>query len=287
MKTRFHRILSVVMALCLLLSAMPLPTMAEENALPTNATTNGSYVDGVWVEGGNGSITHDIDGTSVTLSKTATPVAGQENTFDITLKVQTSTTTTIHTASGAVVLVFDVSGSMNYCAECGNESRHASNCPLNEPTEGWFGQTQNSRVESNQTRIAAARSAGASFLQAYAGDDASAIRDVSIVVFSTDYSVRMDWANVAGGPGNNAYDTVLNSIWGLSATGGTNLEGGLYTALNQLSDVAGYDATSVVLLTDGIPTYRIGGGNGSDGSASNNSAVAKQATAIKNTGAKL
>ena len=288
MKTRFHRILSVVMAFCLLLSAMPLPTMAEETgAIPTNEATNGSYVDGVWVEGGNGSITHDIDGTSVTLSKTATPVAGQENTFDITLKVQTSTTTTIHTASGAVVLVFDVSGSMNYCAECGNESRHDDDCPLNEPTEGWFGNKQNSSVESDQTRIAAARSAGASFLQAYAGDDASAIRDLSIVVFATNYSVRLDWVNVAGGPGNNSYDTALNSIWGLSATGGTNLEGGLYTALNQLSDVAGYDATSVVLLTDGIPTYRIGGGNGSDGSASNNSAAANQATAIKNTGAKL
>ena len=287
MKTRFHRILSVVMAFCLLLSAMPFPTMAEETgAIPTNAATNGSYVDGVWVEGGNGSITHDVDGTKVTLSKTATPVAGQENTFDITLKVQTSTTTTVHTASGAVVLVFDVSGSMDYCAECGDESRHQSNCPLNKPTE-WFGMTFNSEVQASETRIAAARSAGAAFLKSYAGTDASAVRDLSIVIFATNYSVRMDWANVAGGPGKNSYDAAYNSIMGLSANGGTNLEGGLYTALNQLSDVAGHDATSVVLLTDGIPTYRINGGNGSDGSASNNSAAEKQATAIKNTGAKL
>ena len=288
MKTRFHRILSVVMAFCLLLSAMPLPTMAEETGtVPSNEATNGSYVDGVWTEGGNGSTSYNIDGTDVTLSKTATPVEGMENTFDITLKVQTSTTTTIHTASGAVVLVFDVSGSMNYCAECGNESRHEDDCTLNEPTEGWFGQTQNSRVEASQTRIAAARSAGAAFLKSYAGTDASAIRDLSIVVFATNYSVRMDWANVAGGPGSNSYDAAYNSIMGLSANGGTNLEGGLYTALTQLSDVAGYDATSVVVLTDGVPTYRIGGGNGSDGSSANNSAAANQATAIKNTGAKL
>ncbi len=286
MKTTFRKILSVVMAFCLLLSAMPFPTLAEENSeIPSNAATNGSYVDGVWTEGGEGSVTYNIDGTNVTLSKTATPVEGMENTFDITLQVQTSTTTTIHTASGAVVLVFDVSGSMNYCAECGNESRHEDDCKLNEPTEGWFG--QNSRVEASQTRIAAARSAGAAFLKSYAGTDASAIRDLSIVVFATNYSVRMDWANVAGGPGSNSYDAAYNSIMGLSANGGTNLEGGLYTALNQLSDVAGYDSTSVVVLTDGVPTYRIGGGNGSDGSSANNSAAANQATAIKNTGAKL
>ena len=287
MKTRFHRILSVVMAFCLLLSAMPFPTMAEEAAQPTNAATNGSYVDGVWTEGGSGSITHNIDGTQVTLSKTATPVEGQPNTFDITLQVQTSTTTTFYTASGAVVLVFDVSNSMDYCAECGNESRHDSDCPLNEPIEGWFGNTYNSEVEANQTRIAAARSAGAAFLKSYAGTDASANRQVSIVVFSTNYSVRFDWANVAGGPGSNSYDAALNSIWGLSTNGGTNLEGGLYTALQQLNKVAGYDSTNVVVLTDGVPTYRINGGNGSDGSSANNSAAANQATAIKNTGAKL
>ena len=288
MKTRFHRILSVVMAFCLLLSAMPLPTMAEETGtVPSNEATNGSYVNGEWTEGGNGSTSYNIDGTDVTLSKTATPVEGMENTFDITLKVQTSTTTTIHTASGAVVLVVDVSGSMDYCAECGGEDNHEVDCKLStETNESWWGD-YGSDVLATETRIAAARSAGAAFLKSYAGTDASAIRQLSIVTFATNYSVRMDWANVAGGPGSNSYDAAYNSLMGIRANGGTNLEGGLYTALNQLTDVAGYDATSVVLLTDGIPTYRIGGGNGSDGSAANNSAAANQATAIKNTGAKL
>lgn len=283
MKKMLQKIFSILLAACFVLSVVPAPAAAAEATL----TTNGKYnTDGFWVAEGDGSITHNINGTDVTLSKTATPVAGQENIFEITLQVQTTTSTSVHTASGAVVLVFDVSGSMNYCSECGNESRHRSSCRLNEPTE-WFDMTLNSSVEATQTRIAAARTAAAAFLKEYAGTDASANRQLSIVEFATNYSVRMDWENVAGGPGNNSYDAVYRSITGISANGGTNLEGGLYTALDQLKDVSGVDSTSVVVLTDGVPTYRIGGGNGSDGSEKNNAAAAAQATAIKNKGAKL
>lgn len=282
MKKMLQKIFSILLAACFVLSVVPAPAAAAGNDV-----TNGSYdAAGNWSAGGDGYVTHNIDGTDVTLSKTATPVEGMENTFDITLQVQTKTSTSVHTASGAVVLVFDVSGSMNYCSECGNESRHRSSCRLNEPTE-WFGMTLNSSVEATQTRIAAARTAAAAFLKEYAGTDASANRQLSIVEFATNYSVRMDWANVAGGPGNNSYDAVYRSITGISANGGTNLEGGLYTALDQLNDVSGVDSTSVVVLTDGVPTYCIGGGDGSNGSPENNAAAAAQATAIKNKGAKL
>ena len=131
MNRKVQKYLSIILTLCMLLSNVPFAAFAVETAAAEVTTTNGYYdANGNWVAGGSGSITHDIDGTQVTLSKTATPVAGLENTFDITLKVQTSTTTVTSTDGGAVVLVIDTSSSMTSCAECGSRSRHSNNLKL-------------------------------------------------------------------------------------------------------------------------------------------------------------
>ncbi len=282
MKKTLHKLLSIALVICVLLSAFPVSVFAANEG----TTTNGSYTDGVWSSGGTGSVTYNIDGTDVTLSKTAAPVAGMDNTFDITLSVRTSTTSISKTNAGAVVLVIDVSGSMKFCSVCGMEKNHANTCSYYQEPEHRGDYVDNS-VKSSQSRLTAAKGAANAFLASYAGTDAAADRQLAIVTFSSGYSVSMQWRNVAGGKDKNFYNTASSTINGLSAGGGTNLEGGLYDANNLLKLVQSYGTRSVVLLTDGAPTYRMYGGTGTGGAKENNDAAQTRATAIKNSGASL
>ena len=288
MKKNMRRAWAWVMILCMVLSLVPaavIPVRAEENA----PTVNGGYVNGEWTQGGNGTVSYDVDGTEVTLSKTAQAVEGMENTYDITLSVRTSTSTSLKTNAGAVVLVIDRSNSMKYCADCGGNGRHDSDC------EHYS--RNNNEVTTAQNRMTAAKGAAAEFLASYAGTNPAADRQLCIVTFGTDADVEMSWHNVAGGSGSNDYDTAAAEISGINIRsnaqlGGTNLELGLYTALNQLSEVSDYGTRSVITLTDGIPTYRMGrnggtAGDGSNGSSENNTGAKNRADAIKNTGAEL
>ena len=283
MKHITRRGLAWILVLCMVFSMVPgaaMPVFAEENA----PTVNGEYTDGEWNQGGNGTVTYNVDGTDVTLSKTAQAVEGMENTYDVTLTVRTSTSTSLKTNAGAVVLVIDRSNSMKYCADCGGNDRHDSDC------EHYS--RNNNTVTTAQNRMTAAKGAAAEFLASYAGTNPAADRQLCIVTFGTDADVEMNWHNVAGGSGSNDYDTAAAEIASINIRsntqlGGTNLELGLYTALNQLNAVSDYGSRSVITLTDGIPTYRMNGGNGSQGSERNNSAAKNRADAIKNTGANL
>ena len=268
---KMQKVLSILLTLCLLLSSVPVTAFAAEEAGTEATTTNGYYdANGNWVAGGSGTTTYDVDGTSVTLSKTATPVAGQENTFRITLKVSTSTTTTTYTDGGAVVLVIDTSSSMQSCAECGGRNGHSNGCT------------------GGQTRLNAAKIAAQNFVLNYAGSDPAAARMLAIVTFDGGYRTNMEWANVAGGSGSNSYDAAMSTISGLGSSTGTNMEGGLYTALGLLGNsvVSSFSSKNVVLLSDGAPTSRIGS-SGISASKTNCDAAANQAAKIKATGAKL
>lgn len=116
--------------LCLIMALSLIPTVAfaaEVNTPTTDAdkTTNGAYdTIGKWAAADNdGSITKD----GLTLSKTAKPVPGKDNTYEITLSVVTSQTTTTTTTSSdaATVLVIDTSGSMAWCTK---NHRHTDSC---------------------------------------------------------------------------------------------------------------------------------------------------------------
>ena len=292
MKKRCQKFLSVLLMISMLVSMfMSTAVFADEQAQGTSTTTNGAYVAGedgqkVWTPGGSGSVIHDVNGTQVKLSKTIAPVQNEENTFVVTLGVETSTETTVVADAGAVVLVIDTSNSMDYCSNCGASGSqwHDNDCDKN----------------TRQTRLAAAKTAALNFLKTYAGTDATANRELAIVSFSTGVSTKMVWNNVAGGSGNNSFDAAVSAINGLSTSGGTNLDAGLNQALDLLSEQSDIEARSVVVLTDGVPTYRIDedgkkdydgssqtDGAGSEGSAANNAAAANKASAIKNTGAAL
>lgn len=295
-KKNFKRVLSILLCMMMLLSMVPMSVFAEDGATTPKPTTDGAYNnENTWASGGEGAITYYLDkdgnqvsaetegATPITLSKTAAPT-GNKNEYQITLQVETSTSTSLKTNAGAVVLVIDRSNSMKYCAECGGNGRHDSDCK--------YYSRYNNEVTTAQNRMTAAKGAAAEFLASYAGTNPAADRRLCIVTFGTDADVEMSWHNVAGGSGKNDYDTAAAEISGINIRsntqlGGTNLELGLYTALNQLSEVSNYGSRSVITLTDGIPTYRMNGGNGSQGSYQNNSAAKNRADAIKSTGANL
>ncbi len=277
MKKMLQKIFSILLAACFVLSVVPAPAAAAGNDV-----TNGEYAEGVWSEGGNGSKSYKVDGADVTLSKTATAIG--ENEFRIDLQVKTSTTTSTFTAANAVVLVMDVSGSMKYCADCGNEYSHEDDCTYHK--SGWYADNS---VKSYQSRRQAAKDAAASFLDAYAGTDASASRMLAIVSFQSSATTILDWVNVAGGEGKDGYDQAYNTIYSLGANGGTNLDDGLSHALTLLNKDTVKNAASknVIALTDGAPTKSQHYGNGTSGSADINRETATQAANVRGTGATL
>ena len=277
------RIFALIMAMCLALSLLPASVFAEnENG---SDVAYGRYGTGTtWTQdNGTGTIEYKTgDGNTITLSKKATPLG--DNTYRIDLEVKsTQTTTTTPPGAAATVLVLDTSGSMAYCAECGQENYHASGCEhYQEPDwDNWF---PDNSVKTEETRLAAAKTAATNFLDSYKGDTAGVGRYVSLVSFAGSASVKCDWQDVSTTAG---YNSVVQAIRNLSANGGTNLDAGLKNAANQFtkSAVSGIskDSKNVIALTDGIPTYY--GANtsqhGSYGCPDTNAATAKSAAALK------
>ena len=277
------RIFALIMAMCLALSLLPASVFAENES--DSDVVYGKYGTGTtWTQdNGTGTIEYKTgDGNTITLSKKATPLG--DNTYRIDLEVKsTQTTTTTPPGAAATVLVLDTSGSMAYCAECGQENYHASGCEhYQEPNwDNWF---PDNSVKTEETRLAAAKTAATNFLDSYKGDTAGVGRYVSLVSFAGSASVKCDWQDVSTTAGYNA---VVQAIRNLSANGGTNLDAGLKNAANQFtkSAVSGIskDSKNVIALTDGIPTYY--GANtsqhGSYGCPDTNAATAKSAAALK------
>lgn len=273
------RIFALIMAMCLALSLLPASVFAENES--GSDVVYGTYGTGTtWTQDkkGTGTIEYKTgDGNTITLSKKATPLG--DNTYRIDLEVKTTqTTTTTPPGAAATVLVIDTSGSMDYCSDCGQENSHADGCKYYN--RNW----RDNSIKNGQTRLAAAKEAAISFLDAYKGDTAGVGRYVSLVSFAGSASVKCDWQDVSTTAGYNA---VVRAIRSLSANGGTNLDAGLSTATNQFtkSAVSGIskDSKNVIALTDGIPTYY--GNNtsqhGSYGCPDTNKATAASAAKLK------
>lgn len=274
------RIFALIMSLCLALSLLPSSVFAENES----DVVYGKYGSGsTWTQetGNAGSSEYtDKNGNTVTLSKKATPLG--DNTYRIDLEVKTTqTTTTTPPGAAATVLVLDTSGSMDYCAECGQKNYHASGCEhYQEPDwDNWF---PDNSVKTEETRLAAAKTAATNFLDSYKGDTAGVGRYVSLVSFAGSASVKCDWQDVSTTAGYNA---VVRAIRSLSANGGTNLDAGLKNAANQFtkSAVSGIskDSRNVIALTDGAPTKSASHGNGTNGSWAINNETANTAATLR------
>ena len=292
--------LALLMCICMIFTLLPFSAFADGTSEPD--VVYGKYDNGPWTQDAEATdtVTYPTDGNNqLSLTKTAKRTA--DNTYDITLKVvSTQTETTTKPGSAATVLVMDVSGSMDICATCNNSEQHrdllgnywyehSGNCETGKKEE----------VQYSETRLKAAKDAAYDFILSYSGAelDGNTVtglkenandglgRYVSVVSFSTGSSVACQWQDVSTVAG---YIAVKAAIDGLKADGGTNLDAGLQTANAQFNnnDVKGITAKNVIALTDGMPTFYVGGdgknGNhGSYGCPATNNATAKSATALK------
>lgn len=292
--------LALLMCICMIFTLLPFSAFADASS--DKSVIYGKYVNGTWTQDAEATdtVTCKTEGDN-TLSLTKTAKRTADNTYDITLKVvSTQTETTTKPGSAATVLVMDVSGSMDICATCNNSEQHrdllgnywyehSGNCETGKKEE----------VQYSETRLKAAKDAAYDFILSYSGAelDGNTVtglkenendglgRYVSVVSFSTGSSVACQWQDVSTVAGYNA---VKAAIDGLKADGGTNLDAGLQTANAQFNnnDVKGITAKNVIALTDGMPTFYVGGdgknGNhGSYGCPATNNATAKSATALK------
>lgn len=148
-----------------------------------------------------------------------------ENVFDVTLTVETKDKVEKQKvdAPAAVVLVVDVSTSMNESLDDGTE------------------------------RLLAAQQAAQEFINRFASTEAA--RKISIVAFCKDAAIRSDWKDASGLKTSDK--TILCSeIENLRRLlgSGTNIEGGFLLANNLLQDnttLSGIDSRHVILLSDG------------------------------------
>ena len=167
--------------------------------------------------------------------------------------------------SAATVLVMDVSGSMDFCAECGADEEHYKGC------------TYEGDVKSSQSRLTSAKAAANSFLDSYGGtaSDSGNGRYVAIVKFASTSSIACGWTDVSTSSGLAAAKSVIS---GLKADGGTNLDAGIQSAAALLGSdaVNGVTSKNVIALTDGQPTFY---GNGIEAHGSYGCPVTNNATA--------
>lgn len=257
------RALALLMCVCMIVTLLPVAAFADEPAV-----VYGQYDNGQWgqVADASGSATYQTGGgNTLTLSKTATPVEGQDNTYRIDLKVEsTQTTTTTLPGAAATVLVIDVSGSMS------------------------------DRVSGSTSRLAAAKSAALEFVSTYAGETPNTGRYVAVVPFSSngygDHMKVCGWQDVSTAEGKNTVDNAINA---LTANGGTNLDAGLRKANELLgeSTVNSVSSKNVIALTDGQPTFYVDSRNneveahGNAGCPDTNNATAATAANLRGSAA--
>ncbi len=271
--------LALLMCICMIFTLLPFSAFADGTSKPDVVYGQYDKSGTTWTQVANAkdTVTETVDnqGNTVTLKKTAKPT-GNENEYKIDLEVITTETSSTKAGDAATVLVIDVSGSMDRCAECGRE--------VDVPDAHKYFYSHD-----YESRIAAAQTAAKQFIDAFKSD--SAKRYVSVVSFSGEAAVKSDWQNVSVKSG---YDKIVSAINGLKAKGGTNLDAGLQTANTQLSKttVASIkaNAKNVIALTDGMPTFYVGGdgknGNhGSTGCPITNDKTAASATTLKNSAA--
>lgn len=218
--------LALLMCICMIFTLLPFSAFADGTSEPD--VVYGTYDENgtTWTQktgltAVGEPYTNSATGADVTYSKTA--VSKGNDVYDITLKIESKTSSTAPGAS-AVVLVIDSSGSMK------------------------------------DGRLTNAKNVAKSFIDSYgtSGSD----RYLAVVNFDTYANAfefgrdKTSWLDVSNGTNRQ---TAKNRFDNLSAGGGTNLEQGLTKAKDLLNASTVKSIANenkfVIVLTDGAPTY--------------------------------
>ena len=287
------RLLSMLLVLVMVIGLLPTAAMAAVSPEVSAMTTTGYYQDAEWVAGVQTPQPELPEGI-VAVNKTAEPVEGSTNVYNITLTVETKTSQTTIDANAATTLVLDVSGSMTEDIQVGDgkndlalldtvygagegiykmriadhwgvvrtyDLRFYNGAWQYDKIIGGWTNLIGSGYEDNAkaiyiTRINALKIAAKNFVDSYSNQTAD--RWLSIVKFADRASEQLAWTNVSTESGANAAKAAID---GLSANGGTNLDDGLRQASAKMdeSTVRSIPAKNkyVIALSDGEPTFYI------------------------------
>ena len=265
------RLVALIMVMALALSLVPVGAagVSKTNGDNGNSDTQIVYEGGkvFYNKDGNRVDASALDekNSVVEMSKNVEGT-GKENEFLVTLNVKTNqnlTELSSENPDAAVVLVLDVSGSMDWCVHCGKEK---------DDHYGWPDYCYEGKHDSNspryESRLKAAQDAACDFLDDFAaltaGEGETAYRWVKVIKFESNArTVNESWIDVSTEQGLTSAKGYIND---LDADGGTNIEAGLQLARNNLnqrnntsSAIYNVDYLYTVLLTDGKPTFGTAG----------------------------
>lgn len=233
--------LALLMCICMIFTLLPFSAFADGTSEPD--VFYGKYDNGTWTrqadmtaDSSAKNYKNNATGADVTYSKTA--VSKGNDTYDVTLKIESKTSSTAPGAS-AVVLVIDNSGSM------GEGSQRLKNAK--EVAKKFVDNYGNSGEERYIALVGFAK-------RAVAYDFGKGLT-FNWDKFKWEYDT-VYWLD-ASDPSNRA--TIKNSIDKMRAEGGTNLQDGLLTADDLLDEGTAKgiakDNKFAIALTDGQPTY--------------------------------
>ena len=228
MKKSLRKMLSMVLAVVMIISLMPVSAFADSGSY--DQIMNGYYQvgkDSAATNAKEGVTFVEQDGYKLTKSIAGT---NTENVFDITLKVETAQT--VEPSDAAIVLVVDNSITMSYCGVCGKQSgcnHHAD-----------------SRMKSVKKILTEGDN---SFLNSLLKAENTGNIYVSVVSFGTDGNRVCDWTDIKTTDGMKAVKNAINGLSGNEYA--TNMHAGLTLARNLLNQKANATTKYVVLLSDG------------------------------------
>lgn len=260
--------LALLMCICMIFTLLPFSAFADGTSEPD--VVYGKYDNGTWTrqadmtaDSSAKNYKNNATGADVTYSKTA--VSKGNDTYDVTLKIESKTSSTAPGAS-AIVLVIDISTSMYYCTECGNQEYHKENCSKSTGTSGGIFNRHGSEVKTEDTRLYAAKNASVNFVNSYKGNIENAGRYIQLVAFDGYVYMKLsDWIDVSVAANATEAIDSINRLTPPSEGNGTNLEQGLSKAKSLITSAPNgiaKDKKFAVVLTDGEPNRQ-----GSDSSS--------------------
>ena len=240
------KILAILMAVAMAFSLLPataLATTSDDDQQQSTLQPGAKYYNF------NGTETTS-ENADITLTKTATPVEGQNDVYAVTL---TATTTQKVTPKPVeVVFVLDGSGSMNYCTQTKPDHDHWNGAKCKVTSKDWTKSRWSIATKSIENMVTNIGNDGVSY---------------KYVLFKD-----QGWEWTGKKFDHKGYAITVNSYDEQSPKGGTYLTEGVEKGITEFSKNSGADKVMIIVA---------------DGESDDDRYPTSQATAFKNAGGKI